>query len=103
MEKRKPTYDLTTIKTEMSDWTKLNMSVTARRSAVALNISLENVSQIVQGLTRAMFHKSMTAHADSKLWQDVYYVPHAELTLYVKFTMDSQGHLLISFKEKDSE
>ncbi len=102
MEKRKSTFDLGTIKAEMNDTNSLNMSMTARVCAASLNISLEGIVKIIQGLTRPMFYKSMTANANSKLWQDVYHVPHGKIVLYVKFTMDARGHLLISFKDKDN-
>lgn len=42
----------------------------------------------------------MTSQADHRVWQDVYHVPFKDLVLYVKFTTDAQGYLLISFKEK---
>lgn len=38
--------------------------------------------------------------ANNRIWQDVYHVPHQNLTLYVKFTTDAEGYFLISFKEK---
>ena len=42
----------------------------------------------------------MTSLADHRIWQDVYQVPFESLILYVKFTTDAQGYLVISFKEK---
>lgn len=46
----------------------------------------------------------MTAYADFRLWQDVYYVPSPAGMLYVKFTADAiTEFLLLSFKEKDNE
>lgn len=42
----------------------------------------------------------MTARANSAIWQDVYYVPYGAIVLYVKFTTDAEGYLVISFKEK---
>jgi motility quorum-sensing regulator / GCU-specific mRNA interferase toxin len=51
-------------------------------------------------ITREHFYKSMTAYADHTIWQDVYRVPHGTITLYVKFTVDAEGHLVISLKEK---
>jgi Motility quorum-sensing regulator, toxin of MqsA len=42
----------------------------------------------------------MTSDANSAIWQDVYLVPHATLVLYVKFTTDAEGCLVISFKER---
>jgi len=47
------------------------------------------------------FKKSMTAHGNSQLWQDVYYVPSEVGTLYIKFTAGVISEfLLLSFKEK---
>jgi Motility quorum-sensing regulator, toxin of MqsA len=46
------------------------------------------------------FYKSMTSLADHRIWQDVYQVPFEGLIVYVKFTTDAQGYLVISFKEK---
>jgi hypothetical protein len=42
----------------------------------------------------------MTSDVSSAIWQDVYHVPHGSLVLYVKFTTDAEGYLVISFKEK---
>jgi motility quorum-sensing regulator/GCU-specific mRNA interferase toxin len=42
----------------------------------------------------------MTSLADHKIWQDVYHVPSSAGVLYVKFTVDEGGKLLLSFKPK---
>ena len=42
----------------------------------------------------------MTSLADDRIWQDVYLVPFERTVLYLKFTTDAEGHLVISFKEK---
>ena len=43
----------------------------------------------------------MTAHYSDTVWQDVYHVPHPDGPLYVKFTDNGGGDLiLLSFKEK---
>jgi motility quorum-sensing regulator/GCU-specific mRNA interferase toxin len=47
------------------------------------------------------FYKSMTSFANSAIWQDVYHVPHVAIVLYVKFTTDAEGYLVISFKDKE--
>ena len=41
-----------------------------------------------------------TANANNAIWQDVYHVPHGVTVLYVKFTTDAEGYLVIGFKEK---
>jgi Motility quorum-sensing regulator, toxin of MqsA len=44
--------------------------------------------------------RGSTSHGDHRLWQDVYHVPWGSLVLYVKLTMDDQGRLILSMKEK---
>ncbi|MEY4515388.1 MAG: hypothetical protein RLZZ450_7510 [Pseudomonadota bacterium] len=100
MEKRKPTYDLESIKAEFCSVQALRMTRSARTSVFALELSLLDVVEVIQSMSRRHFYKSMTAHEDHRLWQDVYHVPRAGLMLYVKFTIDDVGNLLISFKEK---
>jgi hypothetical protein len=33
----------------------------------------------------------------------VYHVPHGTIVLYVKFTTDAEGYLVISFKDKEEQ
>jgi motility quorum-sensing regulator/GCU-specific mRNA interferase toxin len=55
-------------------------------------------------MERGHFYKSMTAHADARLWQDVYHVPSPVGVLYIKFTADAVTEfVLLSFKEKGHE
>lgn len=100
MEKRKPTFDLDTIKSTFSSVDTLRMTRTASNCALALGLTERDIVQIIQGMTRSYFVKSMTSLNDHRTWQDVYNVPHEDIVLYVKFTVDLVGHLLISFKEK---
>ena len=51
-------------------------------------------------MNREQFYKSMTSMADHRIWQDVYHVEFGALVLYVKFTTDAEGYLVISLKEK---
>jgi motility quorum-sensing regulator/GCU-specific mRNA interferase toxin len=78
----------------------LRMTVSARDNAFALGLNLDAVVALIQGMTRAQFFKSMTSRADHTIWQDVYHVPWERIALYVKFTIDAEGHVLISLKEK---
>ena len=52
-------------------------------------------------MTRADFFKSMTTHASSQIWQDVYHpqTPAGKIA-YVKVTWREDGSLVIQFKEK---
>lgn len=99
-EKRKAHYSLTEIKATFSTVKALRMTYTASQCALELNITLATIVTIIQGMTSGQLYKSMTSHADATIWQDVYRVPYGALTLYVKFTVDWQGYLLISFKER---
>ena len=51
-------------------------------------------------MTREQLYKSMTSVASRAIWQDVYHVPWNGIVLYVKFTTDADGYLVISLKEK---
>jgi len=54
-------------------------------------------------MERRDFRKSMTSHADHRVWQDVYRVPSEAGPPYVKITADAvNGFLLLSFKENEN-
>jgi motility quorum-sensing regulator / GCU-specific mRNA interferase toxin len=100
MEKRKPHYDLAAIKGAFVDITKINRTYSSKQGADELDMDDGEVVEVIQGLKRADFEKSMTSMADHKLWQDVYKPVVGNKTLYVKFTVDAEEQfLLISFKE----
>ena len=101
-EKRKPTYDLTAFKLAFNDVDKLNVTGSAVRSAAALGFGRAEIVATIQAMQRKHFYKSMTSHGNHRIWQDVYHVPSAAGTLYVKFTADTVTEfLLLSFKGKD--
>jgi motility quorum-sensing regulator / GCU-specific mRNA interferase toxin len=58
---------------------------------------------VVRALTTADFYKSMTTHADHRVWQDVYHpratTPVGETDLYIKLTVIDDV-LIVSFKEQ---
>lgn len=100
MERRSRTYDLSGIKSAFQTPAMLRMTRTARRCIVELGLDLEDVVTIIQSLTPAMFYKSMTTYADHTIWQDVYHVQYEAIELYIKFMMDEEGHLIVSFKAR---
>lgn len=53
---------------------------------------------VVRGLTRADFHKSMTTHEDHRVWQDVYHALWRGKGLYVIFQQAGE-YFVVSFKE----
>jgi motility quorum-sensing regulator / GCU-specific mRNA interferase toxin len=100
LEKKRPHHDLRTIKSTFCSVESLRITTTALRCVEALGLTLQNVVDIIQRITRQQFHKSMTSIASSAIWQDVYHVKHEGIVLYVKLTTDADGYLIISFKEK---
>jgi motility quorum-sensing regulator/GCU-specific mRNA interferase toxin len=60
------------------------------------------VVDVVAGLTIRDFDKSMRSEINPAIWQDVYKPIVDGRELYVKFTLDTRGELLlISFKENE--
>ena len=53
---------------------------------------------VVMALTTADFHKSMTTHADHRVWQDVYRRVTPAGEVYLKLTVIDEV-LIVSFKE----
>jgi motility quorum-sensing regulator/GCU-specific mRNA interferase toxin len=78
----------------------LRITKTALTCAEKLGLTLQDVVDVIQSMTREQFFKSMTSIASHAIWQDVYHVPYEGIVLYVKFTTDAEGYLVISFKEK---
>ncbi|HEX3439000.1 MAG TPA: type II toxin-antitoxin system MqsR family toxin [Pseudolabrys sp.] len=91
---------LETIKAKFSTVGALNVTGTALRTATKLGFGRQEIVNTIQAIERTCFFKSMTSHAEAKVWQDVYYVPHETTSLYVKFTSDVVTEFkLLSFKE----
>jgi len=75
-------------------------TATALRGADALGLTWNEALGVVFGLQRGMLFKSMTTHADSRVWQDVYHAPCPNgKTAYIKLTL-RDGAVVIQFKEK---
>ena len=102
MEKRKPSFDLEAFKRVCGDPDRLEMTETAIKSAQQLGFQRADVARLIDTMDSRMFYKSMTSHADSRRWQDVYHVPTPSgLTIYLKFTNDIVTEFFVlSFKEK---
>jgi len=100
MEKRVRTDDLEDIKIIFSSKEKLRVTSTALRDARAMGFSQQDMVDAIQQLKRTDFVKSMTTHANHRVWQDVYNTEFNGYLLYIKFQVDEMGHFIISFKEK---
>ena len=68
--------------------------------ALELGISdLAGMCAVVMSLTTANFFKSMTTHADHRIWQDVYHVKTTiGAEVYLRLTVVDDV-LIVSFKE----
>lgn len=100
MEKRTPTYDLEGIKGAARDGS-LNVTFSANQTVFRMGAKVEDLFQLIQALSiREHFYKSMTSYADHRIWQDVYHVEWCEVMMYLKFTIDDNGYLVVSFKAK---
>ena len=99
---RRPHYSLKTIKAAFADVSRINRTMTAAAGAEELGMDEQAVVDVVGDLTLNDFDKSMRSDVDPAMWQDVYKPIVEGRELYVKFTLDSRGELLlISFKENE--
>lgn len=101
MEKRKPHYSLQEAQAIVVRDGVLAFTQTAVMGAATLGLSVEAACQVVSQLSRAMFYKSMTSHANTQVWQDVYHTscPNGKIA-YIKLTLTAGGKVVIQFKEK---
>lgn len=101
MEKRKPHYDLAAIQAAVRFRGADAFTATALVGAQAMGLDMEQTIAVVCNMARADFFKSMTTHAASKIWQDVYHPQTpAGKAAYVKVTLREDGSIVIQFKEK---
>lgn len=99
MEKRLPHYRLIDIQTQMSNVEAMNLTESARIGIRATGMTKIEALEVVLDLGRKNFHKSMTTHADHRVWQDVYHAEWREKLLYVKFQQAGE-YFVVSFKER---
>ncbi|WP_374419505.1 type II toxin-antitoxin system MqsR family toxin [Chromobacterium sp.] len=98
MEKRTAHYSLDEIKAAVRDRGVLCFTRTARAGFVELGLSEAEALAVVQAIGRRDFNKSMTTHLDHTVWQDVYKPMTRCGRAYVKFTLRTDGSIVISFK-----
>lgn len=101
MEKWKPHHELAAFQRACANPDSLPITEAALRGAAALLFDRFEIVEVLKSVRREHFYKSMTAHRNSRQWQDVYHVPWYGMTLYVKFTDNAlTAFTLLSFKEK---
>ena len=97
MEKRSPHCTLSRVKT-LIDAGKVRATHTARATASLLGFDFNGMVAVVASLTMKDFYKSMTTHADHRIWQGVYRPQTSVGAIYVKLTVIDEV-LIVSFKE----
>jgi motility quorum-sensing regulator / GCU-specific mRNA interferase toxin len=97
VEKATPHCKLTTLKAFVGAG-RVRTTRSAREGAVALGLDFDGMLAVVMALTSADFHKSMTTHADHRVWQDVYRPMTPAGAAYLKLTV-IDDLLIVSFKE----
>ena len=80
------------------------MTNSAYQGMVALNFNQNDVVNAIQTLTSKNFYKSMPPfNLRFVAWQDVYLLNFKDVDLYIKFQINENGELLLSFKEADND
>jgi motility quorum-sensing regulator/GCU-specific mRNA interferase toxin len=97
MEKGTPHCKLAVVKTMLKDG-KVRTTKAAREGAAALGFDFDGMVAVAMALTSANFYKSMTTHADHRIWQDVYRPITQVGEVYLKLTVIDDV-LIVSFKE----
>lgn len=97
MEKRTAHYSLTAVRAAIEE-KRYRFTHSARVGALALGLDAQGALAVVASLQRADLYKSMTTHADHRIWQDVYHADTPGGRAYIKLTLHN-GLLVVSFKE----
>jgi motility quorum-sensing regulator / GCU-specific mRNA interferase toxin len=97
VEKRTPHCRLAVVK-DMVAAGKVRATFTALAGAAAMGFGFEEIIGVVAALTPKDFYKSMTTHADHRVWQDVYRPKTPAGEVYLKLTV-LDNVLIVSFKE----
>jgi motility quorum-sensing regulator/GCU-specific mRNA interferase toxin len=97
MEKQTPHCKLSVVKA-MIITGNVRTTKAAREGAAALGFDFDSMIAVVMALTPSDFYKSMTAHADHRIWQDVYRPITPTGEIYLKLTVIDDV-LIVSFKE----
>jgi motility quorum-sensing regulator/GCU-specific mRNA interferase toxin len=97
MEKSTPHCKLATVKALVKAG-KVRSTASALAGAAAMGVDFEGVVAAIMTLTAKDFYKSMTTHANHRIWQDVYRPVTPVGKVYLKLTVIDDV-LIVSFKE----
>lgn len=97
MEKRTPHTPLEWVKALVAA-KRISPTGAALRGAKALGVDFPGMLEVITGLKRTDFYKSMTSHVDHRVWQDVYRPLTATGYIHLKLSVVDDV-LIVSFKE----
>ena len=97
----KPFYNIDKLKLHFNKLEKLNMTYSAVHGQLELGFSKQDVVDAIQSLKQSDFSKSMLpVHLDFNEWQDVYKSTYKNRDLYIKFQVNKNGEMIVSFKAR---
>ena len=96
MEKLSPHHPLDAVKQLIKDG-KVRSTFSALTGGAELGLNFDAILATVLALTQKDFYKSMTTHADHRVWQDVYKPLTSAGAVYLKLTIE-EDLLIVSFK-----
>lgn len=100
MEKRTPHYDLARVQADVVRLGVAAFTKAALDGGRTLGLTTAEMLEVIAGLKRRDFYKSMTTHADHRVWQDVYHAATpVRRDAYIKITLRDSAPV-IQFKEK---
>ena len=97
MEKATPHSKLAVVRA-LIEAGKVRSTQSALVSAAAMGFNFEEIVAVIMALKPKDFYKSMTTHADPRIWQDVYRPTTDAGGVYLKLTVIDDV-LIVSFKE----
>jgi motility quorum-sensing regulator / GCU-specific mRNA interferase toxin len=97
MEKRTPHCSLRRIHA-LLEQEQVRATGTALAGAAALDLGFDDILDVIRALSMSDFYKSMTTHADHRVWQDVWQPTTTVGAVYLKLTV-IDDLLIVSFKE----
>jgi motility quorum-sensing regulator/GCU-specific mRNA interferase toxin len=97
MEKKTPHCPLPKVKA-LIDAGKIRVTANAVIGGEMLGMDRGAIVAVVKSLTMQDFYKSMTTHANHRIWQDVYQPSTPAGDVYLKLTI-LEDVLVVSFKE----
>ncbi len=97
MEKGSPHSKLSMVKMLIESG-KVRMTASAVAGGELVGFDSAAIVAVVMALTPTDFYKSMTTHADHRIWQDVYRPTTSAGDVYLKLTVIDDV-LIVSFKE----